>query len=82
LHQLLDTSASNGGSLRLRAGLLAPTPNPVAIRERQAVLRELGPLSGFRSRLALQSALVESRPGERWDGDVLLAWLEHTASIL
>jgi hypothetical protein len=87
LHHLLDTAASHGGSRRLLDWLLAPRPDLTAIHTRQAILKEIAPLNGFRSRLALNSALVErdapsrspARQGEpavAWDGDFLLDWLQ------
>jgi hypothetical protein len=59
------------------AGLAAePAPQPGRDPCSQAILQETGPLAGFRSRLALNGALVASEPGERWDGERLLAWLD------
>ncbi len=84
LHQLLDTAASTGGSARLRDWLLALAPNPAAVPRRQQVTRELLPLSGFRGRLTLASALALQRPEERWDGEAVLRWLgreSHAASL-
>jgi hypothetical protein len=75
LHQLLDTAASNGGSERLRGWMLAEEPDPASTARRQQLAGELLPLSGFRDRLMLASALVLNHPGERWDGERLLAWL-------
>jgi hypothetical protein len=75
IHQLLDTAVSRGGSRRLLDWLLAPIPDPEKIADRQAVLAEMIPLSGFRNRLALNSAWV-SQENQRWDGERLLNWLE------
>jgi hypothetical protein len=77
IHQLVDTAFSLGGSRRVRDWLLSPVPVPGTIAERQAILAELGPLAGFRSRLTLNSALVQAKPGERWDGEALLRWLRE-----
>lgn len=78
LHQLLDTALSLGGSRRLHDWLLAPRPDPAEIERRQALVQEIGPLTGLRSRLALSGALVsQKKPGERWEGSRLLAWLEE-----
>jgi len=76
LHQLIDTAFSRGGSLRLLSWLLAPIPAPERIRERQAAVQELLPLTGFRLRLALSGGLVSGgKAGERWDGEAVLRWL-------
>jgi hypothetical protein len=76
LHQLIDSAASWGGSARLRSWLLNPTPDLGVIEERQVLLKELGERPGFRARLALAGARVAQKPGERWDGQKLLAWLK------
>ncbi len=76
LHQLIDTAFSRGGSLRLLSWLLAPIPDPARIRERQASVQELQPLTGFRLRLALSGGLVSrGKTGARWDGEAVLRWL-------
>lgn len=80
IHQLLDTAASRGGSLRLRDWLLATQPDPPAILQRQELVKTLIALPGFRTRLALSSALVSEGENERWDGERLLAWLDRRSS--
>ncbi len=77
LLQLMDTAASAGGSARLRGWLLAEAPDPAASDLRRAAAQEMLPLPGFRARLMLSSALVVARPGERWDGEGVLAWLRR-----
>ncbi|HEX9616574.1 MAG TPA: hypothetical protein VGA03_04110, partial [Anaerolineales bacterium] len=77
LHRLLDTAVSTGGSERLRDWLLGPVPDLDRLYERQALVRELRPRPGFRSRLALGGALVLAAGYERWDGEQLLRWLEE-----
>lgn len=79
LHHLLDTALSRGGSLRLLNWLLEPVPNPQRIASHQAILAEMIPLSGFRSRLALNGALVTGVASAPWDGEQLLGWLEGHA---
>jgi hypothetical protein len=84
LHRLVDTAVSLGGSRRLRAWLLDPQPQAARTLERQRLVRALQERAGFRSQLALHSALAAaSDPGksgspfsQRWDGDRLLAWLQ------
>lgn len=76
IHQLIDTSISAGGSQRLREWLLDPHPDLVKTQYRQKVVRELEKLYGFRTNLFLTSALASGQPGERWDGEGLIKWLE------
>lgn len=76
LHHLIDTSISRGGSARLLSWLLNPIPDPTVIANRQALLKEILPLNGFRSRAVLQGGLVARNPEERWNGEALVAWLE------
>lgn len=77
LHHLLDTAVSREGSDRLRSWLLATEPDPAVVRSRQALVAELKPLSMFRDRLALVSALVAGPGSEPWVGSRLLRWLDH-----
>ncbi|NUM44559.1 MAG: hypothetical protein HUU38_07610, partial [Anaerolineales bacterium] len=81
LLQVLNTAFSQGGTDRLRGWLLRPDTAPRAIRERQALVRELLPLTGFRTRLGRVSARVRSSDhpwdGHPWDGERLLQWLER-----
>lgn len=73
LHRLLDTTVSRGGSARLLSWLLSPQPETVS--RRQALVRELIPLSMFRERITLAARLAAGERQTRWDGDVLLRWL-------
>ncbi len=81
LLQLLDTAVSRGGGLRLRDWLLNTRPDLEQIQQRQAALREMIPLHGFRFHLHLKSALVSPDDGEPWDGEKLLAWLHEQKQI-
>jgi hypothetical protein len=82
LHRLVDIAVSLGGSRRLRDWLLETQPDAARTLKRQRLVRALGPHAGFRSQLALHSALAAAsaavKPGgpfpQRWDGDRLLAW--------
>jgi hypothetical protein len=94
LHRLLDTSASQGGSRRLRDWLAAPVPADETMAARQAMVRELVPQSLFRDRLWLFARLAARRsvlpwPGrseaeaslwEKWNGEELLNWLATHSS--
>ena len=77
LHQLINTCVSFEGSERLRSWLLSTTPDEDAIRFRQAIIRELAPLAGFRSNLALNSLYVTRYTSEQWNGEKLLLWLQE-----
>jgi hypothetical protein len=81
LLHLVDTALSPGGSARLRQWLLVPQPDPALISDRQMILREIQPLVAFRSRLALQGALLSRKGSETLDGDQLLLWLEPQADL-
>ena len=81
LHQLTNTCVSFEGSERLREWLLSTTPDKDAIRFRQAIVRELTPLSGFRGKLALNSLYVTRYVAEQWNGERLLLWLQEQQEI-
>jgi hypothetical protein len=93
LHRLIDTAVSLGGSRRLRTWLLETQPDAAGTLKRQRLVRALGPHAGFRSQLALHSALAAGTDtgktagssSPRWDGDRLLAWFQgqelETASL-
>lgn len=75
LLRLLDTSTSQGGSLRLSSWLLNPLTTPEQIQEHQAVVRALMPLTTFRDRLALHGRIADETMDHRWDGETILRWL-------
>ncbi|HYN89896.1 MAG TPA: hypothetical protein VER55_15290 [Ardenticatenaceae bacterium] len=77
LHRLLDTALSREGSQRLREWLAATDPDFVRVRERQARVRELAPLSLYRHRLQLDAALALPETGEQWESLRLLHWLSQ-----
>jgi len=81
LHQLINTCVSFEGSERLREWLLSTTPDKVAIRFRQAIVRELMPLAGFRGKLALNSLYVTRYTAEQWNGEKLVLWLEELREV-
>ncbi len=76
IHRLLDTAISREGSQRLRDWLLDTRPDQETIERRQALVRELTPLTGFRDRLTLAAALASTDINEEWEGRRLLTWLE------
>jgi len=77
LLHLLDTTVSRGGRERLREWLFDPAPNIDPIHVRQALVRELTPLSMFRDRLVLNSTLAAGHTAKPWDGKGVIRWLEQ-----
>ncbi|UCG24497.1 MAG: hypothetical protein JSW55_00385 [Chloroflexota bacterium] len=75
LMRLVDTAVSAGGSDRLRGRLAEPATEARLIMARQHLVRELVPLSLFRTRLILNARLTFGAEGQ-WRPDRLLAWLE------
>lgn len=75
LHRLLDTAVTREGGRRLLAWLLDTHPDPAAIRRRQALVRDLTPLTRFRDKLTLTAALASGGLGAPWEGRHLLDWL-------
>ncbi|HEX2915882.1 MAG TPA: MutS family DNA mismatch repair protein [Chloroflexia bacterium] len=75
IHRLLDTAISREGSQRLRDWLLNPDPDRLVIYRRQALVKELAPLTLFRNKLTLQAALAARDLNEQWEGKKLLSWL-------
>jgi ABC-type multidrug transport system fused ATPase/permease subunit len=75
IHQLLNTAISREGSLRLRNWLLATSPNPETIAQRQQLVRELTPMTLFRDKLTLKSSLASRALLEQLEGTRLLSWL-------
>ena len=82
LHQLLDTATSQGGSERLRDWLVDPVTDPEHVRDRQALVQELIPLSIFRDKLTLQGVRVLEDMDTRWNGETVCGWLERHASTV
>jgi hypothetical protein len=72
LLRVVDTCVSRSSSEWLRAWLTATEPDIPQVKARQALVRELTPLSLFRDKLHLHGTLGRKR---RWDGDQVYAWL-------
>ncbi len=87
LHRLLDTAVSQPGSLRLRDWLLETTPDAAQTKTRQAIVREITPLTTFRDKLTLHAALASNDPEtavsthDKWPGQRILDWLGQQAEI-
>jgi ABC-type multidrug transport system fused ATPase/permease subunit len=81
LHRLISTAISSEGSQRLLDWLLNPIPDLQTIHKRQALIRELTPLTIFRDKLLMKSMLASKNAAASWGGNQLLNWLnEHTSS--
>lgn len=78
LHRLLNTAISREGSQRLLSWLLQTVPDYETITRRQALVRELMPLTRFRDRLILNSLQAAGRRSEQnLEGARLLRWLDQ-----
>jgi ABC-type multidrug transport system fused ATPase/permease subunit len=77
LHRLLNVAVSREGSQRLADWLLVTSPDPKMIERRQALVREMEPLSLFRDRLQLNSLQASRGAKEQFEGRRLLLWLEQ-----
>lgn len=80
IHRLLNVGVSQEGSRRLRNWLLNTRPDVATIRKRQALVRELTPMTLFRDKLLLKSLLTARRGSEHLEGKRLLNWLAQRPS--
>jgi hypothetical protein len=76
LLQLINTGVSIEGVQRLRDWLLATTPDLDAIQRRQALLRELTSMNGFRNKLLFRALYATRYGSERLRGEALVEWLK------
>jgi uncharacterized membrane protein YphA (DoxX/SURF4 family) len=76
LYRLLNQAFSRDGSERLLSWLLTTSPRLDEVQRRQALVRELRPLSRFRDRLLLNSLISTRKAKEQVEGKRLLAWLK------
>lgn len=76
LLQLINTGVSIEGVQRLRDWLLATTPDLDAIQRRQALLRELTSLSGFRNKLLFRALFATRYGSDPLSGEALVEWLK------
>ena len=86
LHRLLDSAVTKEGSNRLKSWLLNEVPDPVVIKKRQSLVKELKGHSIFRDKLQLLSAVASSDAYEqtftggqrpRWNSRVVVNWIQH-----
>lgn len=75
LHRLLNTAVSGEGTQRLHSWLLTTNPDLDTIQSRQALVRELLPLTRFRDKLTLKSLLASRQISEQLEGNKLTTWL-------
>ncbi|GCE19943.1 MutS family DNA mismatch repair protein [Dictyobacter kobayashii] len=80
IHRLVNTGVSREGMGRLRDWLLQTSPHLETVQQRQALVRELIPLTRFRDRLILNSLLAAGGKSEQLEGKRLMRWLEQQES--
>jgi DNA mismatch repair ATPase MutS len=73
---LINTGVSLKGIERLRQWLLSRSPDLETIRQRQALVRELVPLTRFRNQLLLHSRFATRVGSEAMEAEALIEWLE------
>ena len=78
LQRLVNTALSYEGCQRVRAWLLATTPDLAAIQQRQALVRELASMTRFRDRLTLKATLASKGVSGQHTGKRLVEWLQQT----
>ena len=64
IHQLLNVAVSHEASQRLLAWLLTTVPAPAQITQRQALVKEMTPLTTFRDKLTLYGWLASGDTGQ------------------
>ena len=77
LHRLLNTAISGEGTRRLHEWLLTTSPDLNTTQTRQALVRELLPLTRFRDKLTLKSLLASRQIAEQLEGNRLTTWLNQ-----
>ncbi len=77
LHRLLNTAISGEGTRRLHEWLLTTSPDLNTTQSRQALVRELLPLTRFRDKLTLKSLLASRQIAEQLEGNRLTTWLNQ-----
>jgi MutS domain V len=85
LHRLINTAVLSEGSQRLQEWLLNTNPDLQVIHQRQALIRELTPLTIFRDKLLMKSLLSSKNISRTWEQKNVLNWLNEeptTKSLL
>ncbi len=81
LHRLLNTAASQSGTMRLRKWLLNSEPRLATIEQRQRLVTELRTRPAFRDNLTLNSRLSPSQIRKNLDTRLLADWLHSDISM-
>ncbi len=77
LLHLIDTTIVRESSDRLRDWLLTPPDTLSTSRSRQALVRELVPLTTFRRRLTLNASIAAGTIKQRWTTVHIINWLKQ-----
>ncbi len=77
LFQLIDNTVSEEGEELLLDWLTERNPEIETILKRQAIIKELVPLTLFRDKLLLNTYLVTHNPFQKWQGKRILKWMEN-----
>lgn len=80
LHQLLNVAVTQDGAGRLRDWLLAPVPDPEALADRQARVRELRGRALFRDKLILAATLATPKADGPWNSRAVHTWLDRPST--
>ena len=75
LHRLLNTAVSLQGTALLHRWLLKRVPDLTEISQRRSLVRELIPMTQFRSELLVNSRFVTRLSAGTLDGEPLMDWL-------
>ncbi len=81
LHHLLDTTVAFESAVRLRNRLLTTPPDIQTILNRQALVRELVPLTYLRDRLSIDARLAVKTARQHWDTRSLSQWFASPGEI-
>ena len=80
LIRLLDTSIYEGGGQELLRILTNTDPEPVQIRKRQKLVKELSALQAFRDKLRVIGLFTQTHTSEKdWSLERMMAWLRSPA---
>lgn len=79
LFQRLDETGTAAGEAQLISWLLAPAGDADAVRDRQAAVKELGPLIDFRQDLVAEARLAGKK--DKADPTRFLAWAEAASTL-
>lgn len=82
LHHLMDTSIYPKSSERLSDWLLNEYPDKEEILNRQQLISDLIPLSGFRDRIQVQAFMSQKEISDKdWSMDKLIRWMKDPKEV-